>query len=97
MSNVEFQDESSGQYRSRVVFGQPQTPAVIRFIVKTGIVKDEKKAGVLLISLISISFLVATASIVRLSGKEEIRYNFSPEVIKALPVEAQKKIHEANK
>src|SRR3989344_2850849 len=52
MSDVQFEGEDgyqSGSFRSRVVFGQSVTPAMVRLIMKSGMVKDEKKAGAILV------------------------------------------------
>ncbi|MES2623601.1 MAG: hypothetical protein V4576_04330 [Patescibacteria group bacterium] len=65
---MEF-DESQFKLRSRRILGEPEVPAMIKFLVTHGIVKTEKQAiGMLLsavIALIIISVVVAKSNSVQ--------------------------------
>lgn len=51
--SVEFEsDQFQNQYRSRTVLGQPQVPGMASWLMKKGIIKDESKAGNLLIGIV---------------------------------------------
>jgi hypothetical protein len=95
--SIEFDEDNMKHFQSRKIFGEMATPKIIKILLKTGIVKNEKTAGVLLLifsilALIS-SFLIAVA----LLKQPEVRYELSPEVIETLPDDVKAKIYEANK
>jgi len=54
MSGVEFNEENEFHIKSRALFGEPQTPSMIRILLKTGIVKTEKQAVVALLIMVVI-------------------------------------------
>lgn len=54
MSRVEFNDENEFHIKSRALFGDPQTPTMIRLLLKTGVVKSEKQAVVVLLIMVVI-------------------------------------------
>ena len=60
MTNVQFEEENqfSGGFRSRQVFGVPTTPGMVRLLGKFGI-RDEKVAGYILITLAVVAFTVS--------------------------------------
>ncbi len=61
---VEFEsDQFQNPYRSRTVLGQPQVPSMASWLIKRGIIKDESKAGSVLIGLVVFNFL-ATAVLI---------------------------------
>jgi hypothetical protein len=51
-------DESSFKIKSRVILGQPVTPAIIKTLVNKKIVKNERQAAVLLTSVFSVLVIV---------------------------------------
>lgn len=55
MSNTEFLEDNEFHIKSRKLFGEPQTPAMIRVLLKTGIVKTEKQALYFLIGLMIVA------------------------------------------
>ncbi len=57
ISPIQYNEEDSS-YKSRTILGQPKTPKMIGFLIRKGIVKNEKSAGVLLIFLISICVIL---------------------------------------
>ncbi len=60
MSDVEFEDKNiASSFRSRVIFGQPQTPAMVKSIMKVIPFADEKKAGYILLSITALFFLLS--------------------------------------
>jgi hypothetical protein len=62
--SVEFEsDQFQSQYRSRTVLGQPQVPGMASWLMKKGIIKEESKAGGVLIGLVVFNF-VATAILI---------------------------------
>ena len=60
MTNVQFEEENqfSGGFRSRQVFGVPTTPGMVRLLGKFGI-RDEKVAGYILITVAIVAFTVS--------------------------------------
>ncbi len=55
--SVEFEsDQFQNQYRSRTVLGQPQVPSMASWLMKKGIIKDESKAGNILIGIVVFNF-----------------------------------------
>lgn len=93
---IEFQEDQNEHFRSRTVFGQPQTPKIVFALLKTGIVKSEKAAGILIFILVVLSLCISVVIIVLLSRPQPVRYDLSPEVIETLPDEVKAKIYEAN-
>jgi hypothetical protein len=64
MDHVEFEGDSfgppqRGAFHSRQVFGIPQTPGMVSWLVKKGVVKSEKTAGTLLIIATALSFVLS--------------------------------------
>ena len=58
--SVEFEEEqnfSRPTFTSRVILGAPQQPAMVNFLYKNGLVKNEKQAGYFLITLIVLSIV----------------------------------------
>ncbi|MFA6297334.1 MAG: hypothetical protein WC629_02110 [Candidatus Paceibacterota bacterium] len=53
---LEFEEE---QYKSRDILNKGKTPKMVSFLIKKGIVKDEKQANVFLV-IISIIFLLVS-------------------------------------
>jgi hypothetical protein len=57
--SVEFEsDQFQNQYRSRTVLGQPQVPSMASWMMKKGIIKDESKAGNILIGIVILNFAI---------------------------------------
>jgi len=54
MSEVQFNEDNEFHIKSRALFGDPQTPTMIRFLMKTGLAKTEKNAVVILLILVVI-------------------------------------------
>lgn len=60
MSNMEFDNESRGQsylYSKLKVSNEP--PAIIKFLIKHGIVKSEKAADVLIIGFVVLAIVIS--------------------------------------
>ncbi len=59
MPDVQFNDETSQdlyQFRSRTILGEARTPGMVRWLMRHGLVKTEKGAGVILIIIAIIAF-----------------------------------------
>lgn len=54
MSRVEF-EEDNFHIKSRRLLGEPDTPTMIKFLLKTGLVKTEKSALILLVFVIVVA------------------------------------------
>ena len=64
MADLQFEDENNSYtYKSRVILGQGESPKMVLSLVKWGLVKNERQAGNILLTM-SICFLVATALII---------------------------------
>jgi hypothetical protein len=60
MSNIEFEnDQFQSQFKSRAVFGQPQTPGMAAWLVRKGIIKDEASASKILNGVVIFNFVLA--------------------------------------
>jgi len=64
MGSIDFHEENEFHIRSRRLLGEPETPSMIRFLLRTGVVKNEKQAVSILIGVILVA-LSATFFIVR--------------------------------
>lgn len=51
MSQIEFNEDNEFHIKSRALFGEKQTPTMIRMLLKSGIVKNEKQAVVVLLTI----------------------------------------------
>lgn len=71
----ELQFEEEGQYRSPVVLGKPEIPKMILWLKKTGIVKDEKRAGNILLIIILICVVVSIIAPFFILGNNELNIN----------------------
>jgi len=52
MNRVEFNEENEFHTKSRALFGDPKTPTMIRLLLKTGIVRNEKQAVAVLLIMV---------------------------------------------
>jgi hypothetical protein len=98
--SVEFNEEGSGfknKYQSQSISNTRQTPKMMRFLIDKKIVKDEKSAGILLLSIILICFIITGYFVFLISKPEKIEYNLSPEVLDSLPANIKKTIYESQK
>jgi hypothetical protein len=61
VSNIEFSEESrtDSHFRSYTILGKPQTPKILRLLIKTGIIKTEKTAGHFLLVVIIICVAIS--------------------------------------
>lgn len=60
MSDVEFEENNNEFHiKSRRLLGEPETPAMIRALLKTGVVKNEKQAVVILLIFIIVIFSIS--------------------------------------
>lgn len=62
MNGVQFDENNELHIKSRRLFGEPETPSMIRFLLRIGIAKNEKQAlyiliGVMVVALSSAIFL----------------------------------------
>ena len=57
MQDIEFIEDNDLHIKTQRVLGNSQKPGMIRFLLCTGIVKNEKQAIITLISLIAIMLL----------------------------------------
>jgi len=75
MSELRFNEEDNFHIKSRRLFGEPTTPSMISFLLRFGIVKNEKQALVLLLSFVFvIIFLTIYISNVFLIGGDGLGY-----------------------
>lgn len=62
MADVEFFDDPGSDiyhYRSRKLIGDLETPAMVRLMKRTGLIRTEKAAGYVLVGLAVFNFLLA--------------------------------------
>ncbi len=64
-NNVTF-DDSKFKIKSRAIFGRPEVPNIIKFLVNKKIVKNEKQA-VILVFILFIIFIALTVYLFRTS------------------------------
>ncbi|MBC7982068.1 hypothetical protein H7X65_03250 [Candidatus Parcubacteria bacterium] len=57
--NITFENDNNFKYKSRVVFGQAEVPGMVRFLMRKGIVKNEKTAQTFMVGAI-IAFFVSS-------------------------------------
>lgn len=56
MKHVDFVEQNEFHIKSRKLFGEPTTPTMIRILLRTGIVKNEKQALIVLIGIVILLF-----------------------------------------
>ena len=59
MGSIDFHEENEFHIRSRRLLGEPETPSMIRFLLRTGVVKNEKQAVSILIGVILVALSAA--------------------------------------
>ncbi len=98
MSDVQFQEDQFSSNLSR--FNQPEARGIIGFLIKRGIVRDERHANVVLIGVIIIAVTVTYFTSFGGSSSPKVpptyREDISPEVLKTLPPEILKTIPSKN-
>jgi hypothetical protein len=58
MSSVEF-EEDNFHIKSRRLLGEPDTPSMVKFLLKTGLAKTEKQALIILVVVIVVALSAA--------------------------------------
>ncbi|MES2986181.1 MAG: hypothetical protein V4686_03605 [Patescibacteria group bacterium] len=58
MANIQF-DESQFKLRSRRLLGEPEVPAMIKFLVTRGIVRSEKQAISVLLTIVLVIVMIS--------------------------------------
>lgn len=58
MGEIDFMEENEFHIRSRRLLGEPTTPSMVQFLLKSGVAKDEKQALLILIATVSIIILL---------------------------------------
>ena len=53
------QQSTISQFKSRTVLGQPEVPGMSAWLMKKGIIKDEGKAGGILVAIVLFNFCLA--------------------------------------
>ena len=66
--NLTF-DESSFKIKSRSILAEPESPAMIRSLVNRGIVKNEKQALIIMLTMIGL-FVAATVTMLYITFAE---------------------------
>ena len=58
--SVQFDTDSQGipKFTSRTVLGQAQTPGMVSWLIRKGIIKDESQAGGLLVGVVLFNIIV---------------------------------------
>lgn len=98
MENVTFNEEDySGTFKSRKILGNPETPRVLSMLIKLKIAKDEKSAGIILLSTIILSVITSIILIIYINRPVKLEYNIAPEILQSLPTESQNIIYESQK
>lgn len=59
MSDVEFLEESVGNFKSATILGAPRVPKMVSVLVSSGVVKSEKTAGRILFGIVILCVLVS--------------------------------------
>ena len=58
MSKLNFIEENEFHIKSRRLLGEPTTPSMVRFLLRTGIVKNEKQALFVLMGMITVILIL---------------------------------------
>jgi hypothetical protein len=61
MSDLQFDEGKvgSGSFQSRTILGAPETPGMVKMLVKSGIIKNESSGGKVLLLVAAISLILA--------------------------------------
>lgn len=83
MSDLQFVEENDFHIKSRRLLGEPTTPSMVRFLLRTGVVKTEKQALIFLIIFVVIVIILtiylANVLLVGSSGDSTITDRFGNE------------------
>jgi hypothetical protein len=90
-NNLEYKRFSSGQS-----YQQNSTFSMIKILKKFGI-KDDRTANQILLAFVVVAIIITIVLFFNTFKEKKVKYNLSPELIKLLPEDVQKKINEANK
>lgn len=96
MSDVQFQEDQFSSNLNR--FNRPEAKGIIGFLIRRGIVGDEKHANVVLIAVILIA-LTITFFVVRGGSSNSAptyREDIPPEILKTIPPEVLKDLPSRN-
>ncbi|MES2622921.1 MAG: hypothetical protein V4576_00765 [Patescibacteria group bacterium] len=87
MSELELGTSNTlpNQFRSRVILGEPKSPKILEIILKTGVVKSEKGALVIL-CLFAVLVIGATCTILAKTYSTETPPKLDLEALKNNPV-----------
>ena len=91
--SVEFPEE---KYGASNTYTPVKTPTMVKWVMKTGMVKDEKQANIVLISIAIIFFVITFATMTDLGGPktqptyledipEDVRADLPPEILETIP------------
>lgn len=64
MNEVQFHENNELHIKSRRLLGEPETPSMIRFLLRTGVAKNEQQALYILIAVIVVA-LSSTIFLIR--------------------------------
>ncbi len=59
MKGIEFEEDNDFHIKSRTLLGEPQTPTMISFLLRTGLAKSEKQALIILSAVIIVAISAA--------------------------------------
>lgn len=91
--SVEFPEE---KYGADNTYTPTKTPTMIKWVMKTGVVKDEKQANIVLISIAVVFFVITFFMMTDLGGTktqptyledipENVRAELPPEILNTIP------------
>jgi len=80
MSELRFVEDNEFHIKSRRLLGEPTTPSMIRFLLRTGIAKNEKQALFVLIGIVvavlGLTFYLANVMLIGPKGSDYIEDRF---------------------
>lgn len=87
VENIEFEEDNNEFHiKSRKILGEPETPSMTKALLKTGIVKNEKQALIVLI-LLAVSMIGAAIFIFRSNNGNYEVYFTDPNGVRYEPAE----------
>lgn len=80
MSNVQFneEDDYANQFSSRRILGRPEVPKMVSSLMKTGLIKDGRKAYKILIIISVTCVVLSSILLIQTNGSKKIKSSISP-------------------
>jgi hypothetical protein len=91
---IEFEEDGlyTKSFQSRAILGTPQTPGMVKYLVKMKVAKNEKSAGIMLLVISCIAAVVAVGIFVSTVSPQPSGKKLSPAEQQRITTDIQSRI-----